>query len=158
ERIVRAHEYVALADLRQRERLLASAVEAREAAIAASRTKDEFLAVLGHELRNPLSPIMTALELMKAKGHRSRELEVIERQARHLKRLVDDLLDLERITRGKIELRTEPVDLAQVVDRGLEMTGQLLEGRNQKLVVTIPREGARVCGDVGRLAQVVANL
>ncbi|HET9754337.1 MAG TPA: MEDS domain-containing protein, partial [Myxococcales bacterium] len=96
---------------------------AREQAERASRTKDEFLAMLGHELRNPLAPILTALELMKLRsgGSASREQEVIDRQARHLVRLVDDLLDVSRITRGLLQLRRERVDLRDVLAKATEM-------------------------------------
>src|SRR6185295_5898229 len=91
------------------------------AARAANRAKDEFLAMLGHELRNPLAPILTALQLMRMRGIDGHELRVIERQLSHLVRLVDDLLDISRITRGKIELRKERLELSSVVLRSLEM-------------------------------------
>src|SRR5690606_42054797 len=81
----------------------------REAAETANRTKDEFLPMLGHELRNPLSPMRTALEVMRLRGADSHEIDVLERQVTHLTRLVDDLLDVSRITRGKIELRKRPM-------------------------------------------------
>ncbi|HEY0714028.1 MAG TPA: PAS domain S-box protein, partial [Polyangia bacterium] len=89
-------------------------VKAREEAEAASRSKDEFLAMLGHELRNPLSPILTALELMKLREGNAfaKERSIIERQVRHVVRLVDDLLDVSRMTRGKVSLERRPIDLA----------------------------------------------
>ena len=105
---------------REEKRLLAQ----RETLLAelevANRAKDEFLAMLGHELRNPLSPIVTALRLMRRRRepHVPREQEIIERQVDHLMRLVDDLLDVARIARGKVELRREVVDVADVVDQG----------------------------------------
>lgn len=131
----------------------------REAAEAASRAKDDFLAMLGHELRNPLAPILTALELLKLRGIDAIEHErsVLERQVRHLARLVDDLLDVSRITRGMVDLRHERVVVADVVARGAEMAGPLLEQRRHELSVDVPRNLA-VDGDPGRLAQVVANL
>ena len=134
-------------------------VALRDAAEAASRAKDEFLAMLGHELRNPLAPILTALQLLKLRGIAAIEHErsVIERQVRHLVRLVDDLLDVSRITRGMIELRKERVTLADVVARAAEMAGPLLEQRRHELSVDVPRD-LIVDGDPGRLAQVVANL
>ena len=97
----------------------------REAAEAANRAKDEFLAMLGHELRNPLSPILTALQLMKLRGGEGSERErtVIERQVTHLTRLVDDLLDVSRIARGKVELKEEVVELAEIVAKALEVSG-----------------------------------
>ena len=126
---------------------------------SANRAKDEFLAMLGHELRNPLSPIVTALELMKL--HRDggdTERNVIERQVEHLVRLVDDLLDVSKITRGKIELKREVVELAEVVNSAVHMASVLLEQRNHELIVDVPRVGLAWEGDPVRLAQVLANL
>ena len=110
-------------------------VSARREAEGASRTKDEFLAMLGHELRNPLAPILTALQLMRLRGGTALEHErtVIERQTRHLVRLVDDLLDVSRIARGKIELRRERMELADGVAKAIEMASPLLEERNHQL-------------------------
>jgi signal transduction histidine kinase/ActR/RegA family two-component response regulator len=130
----------------------------RAEAVAATRSKDEFLAMLGHELRNPLSPILTAVQLMRMRGKEGPELEIIQRQLGHLVRLVDDLLDISRITRGNVELRKEPLELASVVLRGLEMASPLLEQRRQEVDVQVPSEGLWVEGDAGRLAQVVSNL
>ncbi len=132
----------------------------RLAAESANRAKDEFLAMLGHELRNPLSPILTALQLMKLRGDTSGERErvVIERQVRHLTRLIDDLLDVQRIAQGKIELRTEVMELADVVAKALELTAPLFEERAHRVTVEVPAEGLRVEGDPTRLAQVVSNL
>ena len=134
-------------------------VRARRFAESASRTKDEFLAMLGHELRNPLAPILTALQLMRLRGGSVLEHErtVIERQTRHLVRLVDDLLDVSRIARGKIELRRERVDVADAVAKGIEMASPLLEERKHRLDVQVPR-GLEVIADPARLAQIVANL
>src|SRR5689334_462857 len=132
----------------------------REAAEAANRAKDEFLAMLGHELRNPLSPILTALQLMKLRGGSGgeRERTVIERQVNHLTRLVDDLLDVSRIARGKVELKEELVELAEVVAKAVEMTSPLLEERTHTLDLDVPRSGLPLRGDSTRLSQVVANL
>ncbi len=106
----------------------------------AIRAKDEFLAILGHELRNPLAPIVTALELMKSRGRApEREVGVIERQTRHLVKLVDDLLDVARITRGRVELEREPIEVADVVEKAIEMAERLFEERDQRLTVTVPR-------------------
>jgi signal transduction histidine kinase len=126
----------------------------------ADRRKDEFLAMLGHELRNPLAPVLTALELMKLRGDgtAAREREIIERQVRHLGRLVDDLLDVSRITRGKIVLRRQPLEVAGLVARAVEMVSPLLEQRRHRLILDVPRNGLRVDGDEVRLAQVFANL
>ncbi len=135
-------------------------VRARHAAEEASRTKDEFLAMLGHELRNPLSPILTALHLMRLKGgaELTREQKIIERQIAHLVRLVDDLLDMSRITRGKLELRRQRVELDSVVREAIETASPLLEPRRQHLAVAVPRRGLTILGDTVRLTQVVANL
>jgi signal transduction histidine kinase/ActR/RegA family two-component response regulator len=129
--------------------------EAREA----DRRKDEFLAMLGHELRNPLSPIVTALHLMRKKGGAFQsERTVIERQVEHLVRLVDDLLDVSRITRGKLQLQRERVDLLAVLDKAVEMVGPLLEQRTHRLEQARASEPLDVDGDPARLAQVLANL
>ena len=127
---------------------------------AASRAKDEFLAMLGHELRNPLSPIATALQLMKLRSdsRTTREQQVIERQVNHLTRLVDDLLDVSKITRGKVELRKEKVEIADVIAKAVEMASDLFEQRNHDLSVDVAKEPLWVDGDPVRLAQVVANL
>lgn len=134
----------------------AQAFREREDAV---RVKDEFLAMLGHELRNPLAPITTALQLMRLRkgGDTSREQEVIARQVAHLSRLVDDLLDISRVARGRIELRREVVALRQVVEKAVETASPLLEQRHHHLDVAVSRT-LRVHGDPVRLAQVVANL
>jgi PAS domain S-box-containing protein len=131
----------------------------REGAEAANRAKDEFLAMLGHELRNPLAPILTALQLLKLRGIEAAEREraIIERQVRHLVGLVDDLLDVSRITRGRIDLRKERIDLAEVVVRAVEIASPVLEQQRHYLDVDVPR-GLLIDGDAGRMAQVVANL
>ena len=131
----------------------------RRAAEGANRAKDEFLAMLGHELRNPLSPIVTALQLMKLRGDGAeRERTVIERQVAHLTRLVDDLLDVSRIARGKVELKVDLVEIAEVVVKAIEMASPLLEQRAHALELDVPRRGLAVTGDATRLAQVVSNL
>jgi CheY-like chemotaxis protein len=116
--------------------------------------------MLGHELRNPLSPILTALQLMKLRngGALERERTVIERQVTHLTRLVDDLLDVSRIARGKVELKLEVVELAEIVMRAVEVASPLLESRSQTLVMDVARSGLPVQADPARLAQVVSNL
>jgi PAS domain S-box-containing protein len=137
---------------RERELLLAELTRA-------NRAKDEFLAMLGHELRNPLSPIVTALELMRLRGDTSteREQHLIRRQVDHLVRLVDDLLDIARLTRGKIDLKMERVDVAHVVAKAIEMASPLLEQRRHRLVTRVGHS-LHVDGDSVRLAQVVSNL
>jgi signal transduction histidine kinase len=127
--------------------------------VDADRRKDEFLAMLAHELRNPLAPLKTSLELLAlgVEG-RDRFLEMAERQVRHLVRLVDDLLDVSRITRGKITLRREPVLLSDVVERAVEQSRALIDARGHTLTVSLPREELRVEADLVRLVQVVGNL
>jgi signal transduction histidine kinase len=134
------------------------AERARALAESANRSKDEFLAMLGHELRNPLSPILTALQVMRMRGADSREQALIERQMGHVMRLVDDLLDISRITRGKIELRRSRAELSQVVVHGLEIASPLLEQRRQKVDLDVDGDGFPLDADPDRMAQVVANL
>jgi DNA-binding response OmpR family regulator len=124
ELIARVQVHVTLARLRRR--LLVRAEEARRAAEDATRAKDEFLAMLGHELRNPLTPILMAVELMRRRGVNSKEVLIIERQLRQLMRLVDDLLDVARIARGKVDLHKERTSIALVVKRAAESTQPLL--------------------------------
>jgi CheY-like chemotaxis protein len=133
---------------------------AAEALREANRSKDEFLAMLGHELRNPLSPIVTALQLLKLRGdgQYGKTLAIVERQVQHLIRLVDDLLDVSRITRGSIQLTKQLLRLQDVVAEGAEMAMPLVEQRRHHLEVHIPPSDLRLNGDEGRLAQVVANL
>ncbi|TMB49435.1 MAG: PAS domain S-box protein, partial [Deltaproteobacteria bacterium] len=125
----------------------------------ADRRKDEFLAMLAHELRNPLAPLGTSLELLgSAVAGRERFLDMAKRQVKHLVRLVDDLLDVSRITRGKITLRKEPVLLADVVARAVELARPLVDARGHALTVSLPAEPVRVEADAVRLTQVFANL
>jgi PAS domain S-box-containing protein len=135
-------------------------VASRRRAEEASRAKDEFLAMLGHELRNPLAPLVTALHLMKLRAPESleRERSIIERQVKNLSRLVDDLLDVSRIARGKVELRREQVELGAVVAQGIETASPLIESRRHRLTVDVPGWGMQIVADATRLAQVVANL
>lgn len=124
---------------------------------AAARAKDEFLALLGHELRNPLAPIVTALDLMRIRqGDTEREQVVIRRQVTHLTRLVDDLLDVSRITRGKVELRKEIVDVRDVLTGAVDMVMPLIAQKQQRLHVDIV--SLQWYGDPARLAQIVSNL
>jgi PAS domain S-box-containing protein len=143
----------------ERARLLDEARAAKESAEHASRVKDEFLAMLGHELRNPLAPIVTAVQLMNARPSDAfvRERLVIERQVRHLGRLVDDLLDVSRIARGRVALDFALVLMSDVIERAVEMARPLLEERRHALHVEVPA-GLSVQADPMRLAQVVANL
>ena len=126
------------------------------------RRKDEFLATLAHELRNPLAPIRNSLQILKmprldaATIERAREM--MERQVHQLVRLVDDLLDVSRVMRGKIELRTEQVELATVVARAVETAQPLIEAQGHELTVSLPPDSLSLDADPLRLAQVVGNL
>ena len=133
--------------------------QARREAERANRAKDEFLAMLGHELRNPLAPILTALQLMELRGvtGADRERAIIGRQVKHVVGLVDDLLDVSRITRGKVHLHLEPLTVADVVTQAIEMTAPAIEERRHTLAVDVPT-GLRLNADRARLAQVIANL
>ena len=141
------------------EELLERARAAQLEAERANRAKDEFLAVLGHELRNPLAPILTALDLMRLRGYDAAEKErtVIERQARHLVALVDDLLDVSRITSGKVELKKQRIELADIVAKAIEMASPLFEQRHHRLDVDVAA-GLMIDADPARLAQVISNL
>jgi len=119
---------------------------------------DNFLAVLGHELRNPLAPITTALSLLRRQNVRSREIDIIERQTRHLSNLVDDLLDVSRIASGRVQLRKAPVELADVVALAVEMSSDMLDRRKHVLSLNVPRGGLLVEADQCRLAQVFSNI
>jgi PAS domain S-box-containing protein len=129
----------------------------REAAEAANRSKDEFLAMLGHELRGPLSPILGALYLLKLPSEAKRAEMIIERQIHHLARLVDDLLDVSRISRGKVDLHIETLEMAEIVAKAIEMVTPLIEERRHELTADVA-DGLKVDGDATRLSQVVSNL
>jgi len=187
--IARAHAWVipgesyAITDIDRRNRVIAAlqqkatALEAEsrqravlEAALRSKidelaqidRRKDEFLAMLGHELRNPLAPVTTALQIMRlhtgdqARVGRSRE--IIERQIEDMTRLIDDLLDVSRITRGKIELRRQAVALSAIVERAVETARPLIDARGHRLTLDLPAEPVTLLADAARLEQVLANL
>ena len=124
--------------------------------------KDEFLAMLAHELRNPLAPIRSAVAVLQLKGSRAPDAQwsrdVIERQMQHLTRLIDDLLDIGRITRNKLELRTSRIDVAEVITAAVESSRPLIEQYGHELAVALPPERIDVDGDAVRLSQVFQNL
>lgn len=136
--------------------------EAEEALKDVNQRKDEFLAMLAHELRNPLAPIRNAAQILRVHGKDNAQLDwarsVIERQARHLTRLVDDLLDVSRIVRGQIALEKTRVDLGEVVRYAVETSRPLIRERCHEIEVQLPAEPICFDGDLTRLAQVVANL
>jgi len=133
-----------------------------EALAEADRRKDEFLATLAHELRNPLAPLRNGLELLKRPGYDPRAManwrEMMGRQLVHMVRLVDDLLDVSRISRGKIEVRSAIVELATVIQHAVETSRSMIEEHGHELIVQLPPEPICIDGDVTRLAQVVSNL
>ena len=144
----------------EREALLQQVTDALQAAQEAGRAKDEFLAILGHELRNPLAPISMALRLMALKGDEATapERRIVERQLAHMTRLVDDLLDLSRITGKRLAMRMEPLRVADLVQQAAEAIRPVLGGRTLNMQVDGDAGGAWVCGDEARLAQVFGNL
>ena len=128
----------------------------------ANHRKDEFLAMLAHELRNPLAPIRTAVQLLRLKEltepHRQRARDVIERQVEHLVNLIDDLLDVSRITRGMITLQLEPVLVGAIVARAVETARPAIDAHKHALELDLPEELISVEGDKTRLVQVIANI
>jgi len=128
----------------------------------ADRRKDEFLATLAHELRNPLAPISNAVSILKVAGDKpdvlNRTTEIIERQTGHLVRLVDDLLDLSRISRGKMELRRRHVELASIIQQAVETCTPLAEVAGQEITLDVPPQPIYLDADPARLVQVLNNL
>ncbi|MGH8320002.1 MAG: response regulator [Steroidobacteraceae bacterium] len=141
---------------------IAERAHAEQALKEADRHKDEFLAMLAHELRNPLAPIHNAVELMRLKPLNDPQLnwarDVIARQLTSLTRLVDDLLDVSRITRGKINLTREAVELEGLIARAVETVHPLLNDRRHELTLELPEPGVMIFGDPTRLTQAIANV
>jgi PAS domain S-box-containing protein len=149
-------------DLTERMRLEAELRQRVEQLADADRRKDEFLATLAHELRNPLAPIRHAVELQRRAAGDSALMEkarsMMERQLAQMVRLIDDLLDISRITRGKLRLRKERVELAAVIRSGIEAARPLIDAQGHQLTVTLPPEPIHLDADSLRLAQVFSNL
>jgi signal transduction histidine kinase/ActR/RegA family two-component response regulator len=150
-------------ELEDRVRERTAALEATTRALQdANHRKDEFLAMLAHELRNPLAPIRTAVQLLRMKEltepHRRRARDVIERQVEHLVNLIDDLLDVSRITRGMITLQLEPVLVGAIVARAVETARPAIDAHRHELEIELPDELISVEGDKTRLVQVIANI
>jgi signal transduction histidine kinase len=151
---------------RMRQYQIRGHLDERERAAEALRTldqrKDEFLATLGHELRNPLAPLLTGLQLLRLSNDDRQTVErvraTMERQVGHLVRLVDDLLEISRITRGIIDVRRGPIDLGTLLRAALDTTRGVIESLAHELVVSIPAEPIAIEGDSVRLTQVFANL
>jgi signal transduction histidine kinase len=136
--------------------------ERTQALQRADRRKDEFLAVLGHELRNPLAPIVSAVEILEepraAPLERARARDVIRRQVRQMTRLIDDLLDVGRITSDRLVLRPSAADLASVVAAAVETSRPAMDERRHRLVIQLPPDPVRLHVDAARLSQVLSNL
>jgi PAS domain S-box-containing protein len=137
-------------------------VHAEEALRTADRRKDEFLAMLAHELRNPLAPLVTAADILRMHGSTDpvlrRQQEVIHRQTQQMKRLLDDLLDVSRISRGKVQLAPEAVDLVTILTHAVEMSQPLIDARGHTLELGLPNTPLPLEGDPARLVQVFTNL
>jgi signal transduction histidine kinase/ActR/RegA family two-component response regulator len=140
---------------RERQYRTRSHLEERE---VADRRKDEFLAALAHELRNPLAPIRNSVRLLSLSGATPDVVAIMARQVNHLVRLVDDLMEVSRLTRGKIAVRKNVVDLATVIDAALEISRPLIEAAGHELKVELPPERVAVEADATRLTQVFSNL
>src|SRR5690606_296211 len=143
-------------------REMARTKEAEEKLQQANRRKDEFLAMLSHELRNPLAPIRNAAEVLRRIAPGDTRIDwardVVERQVTHLAQLVDDLLDVSRITQGKVALRKERLELSRVIEHSLETVRPLFEAKRHRLSLSLPAAPIWVHGDFARLSQVVGNL
>ena len=141
--------------------LLTSEAAARKLAEADTR-KNEFLAMLGHELRNPLAPIRNAVKVMKQRGSEDPELcwarDVVDHQVRQMAQLVDDLLEISRVTSGKVRLQKEAVDVATIVAYATETSRPVLEAHHHRLSIVLPSEVIQIDADPLRMAQVLSNL
>ena len=149
-------------DISARKRAEAALAAAKTVAEEANRQKDHFLAMLGHELRNPLAPIRNSVAVLQriapAEPRFGRALGVIERQVVHMTRMIDDLLDVSRVARGKITLQREEFDLATVVEAAVEDHRPFFEANGVQLTMDVPAAALPACGDSARVAQIVSNL
>jgi PAS domain S-box-containing protein len=150
------------ADFIQRSRMEQALRRSEQALLEADRRKDEFLALIAHELRNPLAPILHSVAVLKNSDRAAQQQlhaeQVIERQVMHMSRLLDDLLDVSRITRGRLELKRTTVELAAVLDAAIEAARPLLDAKRHRLSVELPEQPMWLEGDAVRLAQVFSNL
>jgi PAS domain S-box-containing protein len=150
------HVAILLRDITDRKRAEFALEAARREAERANEVKDEFIAMLAHELRTPLAPMLTALQLMRLRGWQSPEQDVIERQVKHLHRMIEDLLDVMRINRLEVSLQRQPIELCHVVLSAMELAGPRLE--RHFVEVRVPTEGAGIDVDRARMAQALSNL
>ena len=156
------HVAILFTDISVRKRLEQKTQEQANSLVELNRRKDEFLAMLSHELRNPLAAIRHAAELIQMERNpdpmQLEAQELLDRQVAQLTRLVDDLLDVSRISTGSVQLRIEPVDLCEVVQRAVEIVRPQVNRKGQTLTLSLPDKAVRVLGDGVRLQQVVVNL
>ena len=161
EQLLQAQAYRKHAEA-EREALLESEQAARMMAEQQNSAKDQFLAMLGHELRNPLAPISTAAQLLKLQANDAGRVryasDIIARQVDHMNSLLGDMLDVSRVTRGLVSLRLEQVELKAVIERALEQSSSLIEQKHHRLTVELPDAPLYVRGDKTRLVQIFANL
>jgi signal transduction histidine kinase/CheY-like chemotaxis protein len=157
--VISLHADAAAADVTDE---LAERARIERKLLEVDRRKDEFIATLAHELRNPLAPILSSIQLLQLQGEkevsRQRAKDIIERQVQHRARLIDDLLDISRITLGKLSMRRERVELRAVVDQALELARPHIVALEHRLSCALPEQPVRLIGDGTRLAQVLANL
>jgi two-component system CheB/CheR fusion protein len=153
---------LAIEDITERKALEAALSRRVEELAAADRSKNDFLALLSHELRNPLAPLRNALNLLEVEGAEKDAIlharDIMHRQIRHMVRLIDDLLDVSRITRGKVLLRKEPVELAPLLARAVEAVQHAIDARGQELTLVLPREPIYIDADAIRIEQIFGNL
>ncbi len=161
-RIWRASEIRMAQEMAERTWAAVDSAHAQSELRDANQRKDEFLAMLAHELRNPLAPISAAAELMELAPldaeHIRRTSQVISRQVRHMTELVDDLLDVSRVTRGQVTINQAPQDMKNIIASAVEQVRPLIQARNHRLTLDLPPEAAQVLGDETRLVQVLTNL
>jgi signal transduction histidine kinase len=163
ERPVRMSTFVTAARTAVRDRSRQYRTRSHLAALEESdRRKNEFLAMLAHELRNPLAPIRSAMQVLRLRGDDPEGVkwvrEIVDRQVTHLTRLIDDLLDVSRITRGAVSLRKEPFQLGTLLARAIETSRPLIDSRNQELAIDAPERPVPLNGDLTRLVQALSNL
>jgi signal transduction histidine kinase len=161
-RMCTAEDLVVITDVAERTWEALERARAEDALRTSNRLKDEFLAMLAHELRNPLAPILTAAEMLRIVAHAdprvTKASEVISRQAKHMTALVDDLLDTSRVTRRLVELDKELVSLRSVIDNAIEQTKPLIESRRHQLRIQDNAPSQMLIGDRKRLVQIFANI
>ncbi|MGX2041704.1 hybrid sensor histidine kinase/response regulator [Methylocaldum sp. MU1018] len=149
-------------DITEMKRLQEALIRETQKLTAADRQKDDFLATLAHELRNPLAPILNAVQILHRTDGTGPQVswarDVIERQTKHITRLVDDLLDVSRISRGKVTLNKQPLELAAIVNHAMETSRPMIQAHGHRISLSLPSEPVWIEGDPIRIAQVISNL